>query len=592
MNTLLTSLCMTLALAQAADPAILAGLARSAVAKDPAARVAAYEALLRQGADGKAVLTRVLREAEDRAAREFDQSLDAAAPAFRKWLAGQIQTAREEALALIHDEKLYPDDAHGAVGQPLVDEKVNRLRSLWTAPSESLLTRVPELHEILLRIDEIAGWLVKSGLPTRRFADMQEAIKQIDARFAGLALVESKKEQSEIEDVMDANATGPSVASDEERRFARILDEYRVMLGLKPLALHDALVTAAQKHSQEMHDLDYFAHMSPVEKNKTPNLRARNEGYGGWVLENCAFSGDAQAAFDGWYRSSGHHRGLVAEEATQLGIGQAVNKDGSGAQQWTMMAGAGGVAVKKTPKNGDPRDVYLARVKKLKAGDVETRITLAKYCRKHELADEADKLLQQVIAIDADQPVARKLLGYVKRDGQWVSVAERLALELDGSDPDAALAEIGRRLKDDDAKIRAAALALLAKVEAPKALPHVLFALKDEASEVRIAACDLLAQKGTKDQVPALKALLKDPSFYVADSAATALWKLGDVAGVATLFANLRSGDLNHRIDAHRKAASIFGNDHGYEWDLPDAKRAQVVDEWERDVKQRITKDS
>lgn len=119
-----------------------------------------------------------------------------------------------------------------------------------------------------------------------------------------------------------------------ELRFVAALNAYRRALGLRPLEIDERLVVASRKHSQEMADLGYFAHVSPVARNRTPGDRARLEGFSGGVGENClAGRSDGDGAFEAWYRSPGHHRNLVSS-GPQLGVGATPDHG-----MWTMLAG-------------------------------------------------------------------------------------------------------------------------------------------------------------------------------------------------------------------------------------------------------------
>ncbi len=571
-----------------AEDAQLQLILRDARSSQQAVRSAAYDGLLKRGEEGKKLLVSLLREAEDKAAKDVAAlPRSSEAQAFRSWQKKEIAAAREAALAIIRDPKLYPDDAHGAVGQPLVNEKVARLRELWLHPTFQFTQRVSSANACLDRVAEIDEWLTRIGELPKRFATREAAMLSLDPELDGFSLMYDKAKQRDLDDIEEENATGPSAATDEERRFAKILNDYRVMLGLQPVRLIDPLVIAARKHSQEMQDLDYFAHESPVTENRTPSDRARREGHTGPVLENCAVSDDAMDAFRGWYTSSGHHRGLISESAQVLGIGQSIAKDGSGGRDWTMMAGPGNAPKAKNAKPS-PRELLASRKKKLKPKDVDTRFALAKFCQKNGLADDAKVLLEEIVSIDPDNKTAHAMLGHMNVGGKWMSAEERLEVELASRPKDEVIASAGSLLNDDDSFSRVAALKVLARTNDPRAIVVVAKALKDKASEVRLAACNALGALTAKDQIPALKLLLADASFYVAHAAAVVLFNLGDHSGVATLFASLRSPDLNHRIDAHKQARALFGQDFGYAWDLPETERAKVVDQWENWVKEQF----
>ena len=578
------ALCVSLLLpaaAAAANDADFKKLVRDARSKKFDVRLDAYHALLDLGPEGVKVLEPILRDAEEAARRSFlSHAKGSKAKGFRKRLKKKIDAHRKAAIAIIKDKTKYPDDAHGEVGQHLVDAEVAKLRDLWLRPGRLFTEEVTEINDTLYYIREAAQYLKRAGFnPNWYDEDLKAAYRELDEQFDPLEVCFSKKEREEIAEIYEYNATGPLSATDEERRYARILNDYRLMLGLKAMELDDRLVVASRKHSQEMLDMGYFAHESPVAENRTPGMRAQKEGYSGGVLENCAVSRGAQGAFDGWYNSSGHHRGLITG-SKQLGIGHSVHSGGGMGSQWTMMAGSSNSLRGKKPKES-PRLVYLDRRSKLQANDAETRFALAGWCRKNEMPDESKELLNEVVRIDPEHKEAHLLLGHVRSNGQWVTAEEALLAQFADKGAEEVMPLVGERLGAEEPAIRLAAVKVIEKIGDAAGVPLLVRALKDDASEVRDAACGALAALGAESASGALKGLLGDRSFYVAHSAAAALWTLGHGDGVATLFKGLRSGNLNPRIDAHRKARRAFGKDFGYAWDLPAVERAKVVDEWE-----------
>ncbi len=121
-----------------------------------------------------------------------------------------------------------------------------------------------------------------------------------------------------------------------EWQFVDVLNRYRRVLGLQPFEVEERMNAASRKHSQEMVDLGYFGHISPVARNRGPSDRVQLEGYGGGVGENClGGSVDGRGAFEGWYHSPGHHRGMVSR-SPHLGVGAARSHS-----MWTMVMGGG-----------------------------------------------------------------------------------------------------------------------------------------------------------------------------------------------------------------------------------------------------------
>jgi hypothetical protein len=100
---------------------------------------------------------------------------------------------------------------------------------------------------------------------------------------------------------------------------------------------------------------------------------------------------------------------------------------------------------------------YEALESKLQPGDVQGRLSLADFCRAHDMAAREKTLLREVIELDPNQAQARARLGFVKgpsgwithdeqmraqgfvqRDGQWVSPERALDLDRMHAEADAA----------------------------------------------------------------------------------------------------------------------------------------------------------
>ena len=97
-----------------------------------------------------------------------------------------------------------------------------------------------------------------------------------------------------------------------------------MMLGRYALRLYDPMVRAARGHCEDMGAFGFFAHESPVPGKASPWDRMKlqdMEPQGGG--ENIARTGGPQAAFEGWRRSSGHHRNMLEAGWRYLGVGNS-----------------------------------------------------------------------------------------------------------------------------------------------------------------------------------------------------------------------------------------------------------------------------
>jgi HEAT repeat protein len=94
--------------------------------------------------------------------------------------------------------------------------------------------------------------------------------------------------------------------------------------------------------------------------------------------------------------------------------------------------------------------------------------------------------------------------------------------------------------KDEDASVRTAAVASLARVDLPQALGHLVMALADEEPQVRIAAALALGELGGSEVLEPLLLALNDSDPWVQTAALKGLAALGDAAalpGVTALLA-------------------------------------------------------
>lgn len=121
-------------------------------------------------------------------------------------------------------------------------------------------------------------------------------------------------------------------------RFTRaailcLLNAERAKHGLAPLRRNALLELASQRHSQDMADQDFFAHVTPG--GADPGDRVRATGYAlPWVGENLLWGAEADAtpvkALEGWMKSPGHRDAILTPQFTEVGVGVAHDAPESG----------------------------------------------------------------------------------------------------------------------------------------------------------------------------------------------------------------------------------------------------------------------
>ncbi len=129
----------------------------------------------------------------------------------------------------------------------------------------------------------------------------------------------------------------------EEQSFLVLINNYRQQNGLGSLTNCTSLSRAAQGHSEDMWDQDYFSHTGL--NNSTPWDRACDACYSlgcgpsTAMAENIAAgNSDAQSTFTQWQNSPGHNANMLGSSFTMIGIGRATG-GGTYGVYWTNVFG-------------------------------------------------------------------------------------------------------------------------------------------------------------------------------------------------------------------------------------------------------------
>ncbi len=117
-----------------------------------------------------------------------------------------------------------------------------------------------------------------------------------------------------------------------EEEVIRLVNEIRAENGLSPLAHHWELSRVARYKSQDMRDLGYFSHTSPLygspfQMMKDFGLSYRSAG------ENIAKGyATPKAVMDAWMNSPGHRKNILSPSFTTIGVGYEPKGN-----HWTQM---------------------------------------------------------------------------------------------------------------------------------------------------------------------------------------------------------------------------------------------------------------
>ncbi len=117
------------------------------------------------------------------------------------------------------------------------------------------------------------------------------------------------------------------------------INGFRKQHGKKPLVLLETLGAAAEHHSVDMAQKNYFSHNLKGGPSWSDNIRQHNYK-GSPIGENIA-AGYATAAptFDQWENSAGHRQNMLDNRFKAIGIGRASNQSSTYDWYWTTTFG-------------------------------------------------------------------------------------------------------------------------------------------------------------------------------------------------------------------------------------------------------------
>ena len=132
--------------------------------------------------------------------------------------------------------------------------------------------------------------------------------------------------------ILEINEKISNLIQPEEAAAIRDLNEYRIMIGLKPCIIDPKLCLASREHSKDMARKGFFAHDSPIKGKKTPWIRAKLAGTTANSENIYKGNQNGNAANRAWWYSPGHHINMLNPNAKRVGMGLA-------GKHWTQMFG-------------------------------------------------------------------------------------------------------------------------------------------------------------------------------------------------------------------------------------------------------------
>ena len=344
------------------------------------------------------------------------------AGAFADSRRARIRHARRRALAAVFDELAYDARSPGKSAQAKVDERVGVLSDLYYDPLPDFFRAYPEAEETRRNVSELEE-ILKSlrAMDAKQVLDPAAFRGDFLERYTDALRTELNRKIMRENEAL-GEALGAGLWS-----VARAINEYRDMMGLDRLVVDLRLVMAAQAHSREMRDLNYFGLLSPLVANRTVVERTKRERFDFSALAQNIFRGGRKAtdAYLGWYNAADHHRNMLNARFTHLGLGAA--KAHTGQQLWTLVLGRPRndaelptLESENTGNREHPLAVYHRRARALAPADHQGHWRLADWCGRHGLLTQQALEAVQVLKAAPDHEDARKVLGYERAGDVWV----------------------------------------------------------------------------------------------------------------------------------------------------------------------------
>ncbi|MFD8787505.1 CAP domain-containing protein [Kitasatospora sp. NPDC059599] len=116
-----------------------------------------------------------------------------------------------------------------------------------------------------------------------------------------------------------------------------LVNAERAKAGCGPVASEPRLATAAQSHSDDMANRNYFDHASPEGYHADHRIEATGYRWSTWGENIARGQKDPAAVMDAWMNSPGHRANILNCAFKQLGVGV---RTGSGGPWWTQVFAA------------------------------------------------------------------------------------------------------------------------------------------------------------------------------------------------------------------------------------------------------------
>jgi uncharacterized protein YkwD len=130
-------------------------------------------------------------------------------------------------------------------------------------------------------------------------------------------------------------APAPAPSGSVAEQIVTMVNRERAAAGVAPVALHPALNSAAQAHSNEQAARNLMTHYSANGSNGGQRMAGAGYAWRAWAENIAAGQGDAATAMNAWMTSTeGHRENILNPRYTDMGVGLAYSA--GGVPYWTQ----------------------------------------------------------------------------------------------------------------------------------------------------------------------------------------------------------------------------------------------------------------
>ncbi len=247
------------------------------------------------------------RQSNQRAIREARESFHSVRMMAEGPMKGAIVAKSEPAVALLREVLLPSGEKILQVAGEALNEQRSQILKLG-AFRDGILKAAISIEDA----ESVASILAQEQ-------SVAEGLSDLDRN--GLRIMKANRKIAEAEMVPEG-----------ERRGVEELNQMRLLVGLDALVLDPKLCEASRGHSEDMANLNFFSHTSPVRGKESFGKRAALCGTNSSGENIYMGSTKPSSANRGWFRSPGHHKNMFSPGHKRVGLGNY-------GSHWTQMFG-------------------------------------------------------------------------------------------------------------------------------------------------------------------------------------------------------------------------------------------------------------